>query len=160
MVRSRVWVSGGADLRQTNQWGRPDSQEVIKQAYPPTLGASQSWIRPGLINSKLQAMTTQSNASCECSGIASHCRLSYWKSHVAQIQILWMSKFLKYFIPFKVTLARDFLPLNFRQSNLSRALSKSFKYLQFSLGFAFQNLLLYPPTKGVKRKCSKNTSLL
>ena len=39
---------------------RPDSEEVIKQAYPKPLGTLQSWTRPGLIDSQLQAMTTQS----------------------------------------------------------------------------------------------------
>ena len=36
MVRSRVQVLAGADLRRTDhvQCGRPDSEEVIKQAKP------------------------------------------------------------------------------------------------------------------------------
>ena len=50
------------------QWGRPNCQEVIKQAEPTPLGALQPLTRPGLIDSKLQAMATQSIASCECSG--------------------------------------------------------------------------------------------
>ena len=34
MVRSQVRVPAGVDLRSTDhvQWGRPDSEEVIKQA--------------------------------------------------------------------------------------------------------------------------------
>ena len=40
MVLSRVGVLAGADLRRTDhvQWGRPDSEEVIK---PTLLGALQ-----------------------------------------------------------------------------------------------------------------------
>ena len=39
MQWSWVVVPVGADLRRTDhvQWGRPDSKEVIKQAYPTTL---------------------------------------------------------------------------------------------------------------------------
>ena len=43
MVRSWVRVPAGVDLRRTDdvQLGRPDSEEVIKQAEPTTLGALQ-----------------------------------------------------------------------------------------------------------------------
>ena len=43
MVLWWVRVPVGADLRCTDhvQWGRPDSEEVIKQAEPTTLGALQ-----------------------------------------------------------------------------------------------------------------------
>ena len=70
MMQSWVWVLAGVDLRRTDhvQWGRPDSDKVIKQALPTTLGALQPWTRPGLMESKLQPMTTKSNTSCECSG--------------------------------------------------------------------------------------------
>ena len=70
MVQSWVQVPAGADLRRTDhvQLGRPDSEEVIKQAEPTTLGALQPWTKPDLMESKLQAMTTESNASWECSG--------------------------------------------------------------------------------------------
>ena len=51
IVWSLVPVPAGVDLRSTDliQWGRPDSEEIIKQAYPTTLGALQPWTRPGLI---------------------------------------------------------------------------------------------------------------
>ena len=41
MVRLQVRVPVGVDLMRTDhvQWGRPDSEEVIKQAEPTTLGA-------------------------------------------------------------------------------------------------------------------------
>ena len=41
MVQSWVRVPAGVDLMRTDhvQWGRPDSEEVIKQAEPTTLGA-------------------------------------------------------------------------------------------------------------------------
>ena len=67
---SQVQVPAGADLRSADhvQWGRPDSKEIIKQAYHTPLGALQPWTRPGIIDSKMQAMTTQSNANCKCSG--------------------------------------------------------------------------------------------
>ena len=43
MVRSQVQVPAGADLRRTDhvQWGRPDSEEVIKHAEPTPLEALQ-----------------------------------------------------------------------------------------------------------------------
>ena len=47
---------------------RPDSEEVIKLANPTPLGALQPRARPGLIDSKMQAIMTKSNASCKCSG--------------------------------------------------------------------------------------------
>ena len=72
-MRSLVRVPAGVDLKGVQtmfivQWGRPDSEEVIKQAWSTTLGALQPWTRPDLMESKLQAMTTKSNASCQCSG--------------------------------------------------------------------------------------------
>ena len=39
--------------------GRPDSKEVIKQAYHTPLGALQPWTRPDLIDFKLQALISQ-----------------------------------------------------------------------------------------------------
>ena len=73
MVRLLVWVPAGqtSGVRADHvQWGRPDSEEVIKHAKPTPLGALQPWTLGlhGIIDSKLQAMMTQSNASCECSG--------------------------------------------------------------------------------------------
>ena len=57
-------------LRRTDhvQWGRPDSEEVIKHAEPTPLEALQPRTRPFLIHFKLQAITTQSKASGKCSG--------------------------------------------------------------------------------------------
>ena len=57
MVWWQVWVPAGIDHVQ---WGRPALKEVFKQAYSTLLGALQPWTGPGLIDSKLQAMTTQS----------------------------------------------------------------------------------------------------
>ena len=70
IVRSRV--PAGADIRRTQtmlvQWWYPDTKEVNKQAYPTPLGALQPWTKPRLTDSKLQAMTKQSEMPVSCSG--------------------------------------------------------------------------------------------
>ena len=68
MVWSWVWVLTGADLRCTDyvQWGIGLTPKRLSSRSNPQhwVGALQPWTGPGLLESKLQAITTKSDASC------------------------------------------------------------------------------------------------